>query len=72
MTYDALTGTVDFSDALVSLKQGVKMRRKGWLPGSYIELAEDAFKAGHIAGTVARVGTPCMEDLLAADWEELL
>lgn len=79
MSYDALTGTVDFSEALVCLRRGGKLVRRAWLYKGhhiYIKLTDDG--QGPVFGLFdqkdsSRKGhwQPDVVDTLAADWEEL-
>lgn len=70
MAYDAMTGTIDFAEALVCLKRGGKVRRLSWFVGIYVVLAADKFVA--VNSMIDKEGSwvPDADDVLAMDWEE--
>lgn len=69
MAYDAMTGTIDFSEALVVLKRGGKVRRLIW-SAIHVQLEGQDFVAyNNVAGRRGK-WVPDAEDVLAMDWEE--
>ncbi len=69
--YDAATGQMCFSNALLCLKRGRSVARANWVVDSHIKLLDGAL--------VARQGTQPLreytlthEDLVAEDWLELI
>jgi len=77
MTYDAVTGTMAFEDALVSLKKGGNVRMRRWAPDVYLTIqgwdANSKMTAPYIYvtsrfGRVPWVAT--QSEMLSSDWEE--
>lgn len=68
MAYDAMTGTIDFAEALVCLKRGGKVRRLIW-DSTTIRLDGEKFVATNWAGQRGE-WVPDAADVLAMDWEE--
>lgn len=68
MAYDAMTGTIDFAEALVALKRGGKVRRLIW-PGTTVQLEGVNFVATNALGQRG-MWVPDASDVLAMDWEE--
>lgn len=68
MAYDAMTGTIDFAEALVVLKRGGKVRRLIW-PGITVQLEGNDFVATNASGRRG-AWVPDATDVLAMDWEE--
>ena len=68
MAYDAMTGTIDFAEALVALKRGGKVRRLIW-PSTVVQLEGNDFVAVSALGLRGK-WVPDAEDVLAMDWEE--
>jgi hypothetical protein len=56
----SLDKDMDFSKALILIKQGKKVRRPAWNQGSYLDLKQlEEFVEEHII----------YDDLMATDWE---
>lgn len=69
MAYDAMTGTIDFAEALVALKRGGKVRRLIWA-AIHIQLEGGDFVAYNNAAGRSGKWVPDAADVLAMDWEE--
>lgn len=67
--YDAQSGTMDFSLALVELKRGWTVRRRSWPEATKARLVTGAQLRLYYGAALVGPYLPTMEDLLALDWE---
>lgn len=68
--YDPLTGNLDFSQALVSLRQGQRVARRKWLANVYLVIDDDEILMANNNSKYHWMVSP--KDLLAEDWYELI
>lgn len=68
--YDPLTGNLDFSQALVSLRQGQRVARRKWLANVYLVIDDDEILMANSNSKYHWMVSP--KDLLAEDWYELI
>jgi hypothetical protein len=68
------TGGLDYGDALRDVARGLKLRRRGWVEGKYLFLRAELLHIRIPQGDGDLVpgehkNVPCLDDLLANDWE---
>ena len=68
--YDALTGNLDFSEALKSLRNGNRVARRSWYPDVYLFVDEGKLFMSNKTNFYHWFVGPT--DLMAEDWYELV